>query len=58
VLHTIRRLAYEHALLKLLGRALRLAAPVLRIPGVPGLFVGVDALIRDALFDEPSLETS
>ena len=40
------------ALLVLLGRALRLAAPILRIPGVPGLIVNADALVREALFGE------
>ena len=40
------------ALLVLLGRALRLAAPILRIPGVPGLIVSADALVREALFGE------
>ncbi len=47
-----------YALLKLLERALRLAAPVLRIPGVPGLVTSVDGLIRDALFGDSSPETN
>lgn len=40
------------ALLALLERALRLAAPALRVPGVPRLLVSADALLRAALFDE------
>lgn len=46
------------ALLALLGRALRLAAPALRVPGVPGLLIAADALIREALFGDPSEEAS
>ena len=41
-----------YALLKLLERALRLATPVLRIPGVPGLVTSVDGLIGDALLGD------
>ena len=41
------------ALLTLLARALRLAAPALRVPGVPGLVLAGDALVRDALLGEP-----
>ena len=41
------------AVLTLLRRALRLAAPALRVPGVPGLIVTADALARQALFGEP-----
>lgn len=40
------------ALLGWLERALRLAAPVLRIPGVPNLVTGMDALVQDALLGE------
>jgi AcrR family transcriptional regulator len=40
------------ALLGLLERALRLAAPALRVPGVPGLLTSADALVREALFGE------
>ncbi len=47
-----------YALLKLLARFLRLAAPALRFPGVPGLITAVDALIRDALVGEPAEETN
>ena len=42
-----------HALLTLLRRAMRLAAPALRVPGVPGLVVTADALAREALLGEP-----
>jgi AcrR family transcriptional regulator len=38
------------ALLALIGRGLRLAAPALRVPGVPGLLIAGDALVREALF--------
>lgn len=41
------------ALVKLLGRALPLAATALRVPGVPGLVTSSDALVRDALLDDP-----
>jgi hypothetical protein len=41
------------ALLALLGRTLRFAAPALRVPGVPGLLIAADALVREALFGEP-----
>jgi hypothetical protein len=34
------------------GRALRLAGPILRIPGLSGLVIAADALVREALFDE------
>ena len=37
------------ALLKLLERALQLATPVLRIPGVPRLVTAMDDLVQDAL---------
>jgi AcrR family transcriptional regulator len=47
-----------YALLKQLERALRLATPVLRIPGVPGLVTSVDGLIRDALLGDSSPETN
>ena len=40
------------ALLALLGRALRLAAPALRIPGVSALVIAGDALVREALFGD------
>ena len=46
------------ALLALLGRVLRLAAPALRVPGVPGLVIAADALVREALFGEPSADAS
>jgi len=42
------------ALLALLGRALRLAAPALRVPGVGGLVIAADRLVREALFGEPA----
>jgi AcrR family transcriptional regulator len=38
------------AVLGLMQRVLRLAAPALRVPGVPGLVIAVDALVRDGLF--------
>jgi len=41
------------ALLVLLERALPLAATSLRVPGVPGLLIAADALVREALFGEP-----
>ena len=41
------------ALVKLLERALPLAATALRVPGVSGLVVSADALVRDALLDTP-----
>jgi AcrR family transcriptional regulator len=40
------------ALVNLLERALRLATPVLHIPGVPGLISAADALVDDALFGD------
>jgi AcrR family transcriptional regulator len=46
------------ALLALLGRALRLAAPALRVPGVPGLLIAGDALVREALFLDLSGQAS
>ena len=45
------------ALLKLLEQALRLAAPVLRIPGVPGLVTALDEVVGDALLGQPSPAT-
>ncbi|MBI2755873.1 MAG: TetR/AcrR family transcriptional regulator [Chloroflexi bacterium] len=39
-------------LVTLLEPALRLAAPALRVPGVSGLIVAADALVREALFGE------
>ena len=42
------------ALLVLLERGLRLAAPALRVPGVPGWLVAADALVRESLFGEAS----
>jgi AcrR family transcriptional regulator len=45
------------ALLTLLQRALRLAAPALRVPGVPGLLIASDALVREALFGEDADDT-
>jgi AcrR family transcriptional regulator len=48
-----------YALFKLLERALRLGAPLLRIPGVPGLVISVDGLIRDALLgDSPPVRNA
>ena len=44
------------ALVALLGRALPLAARSLRVPGVPGLLVAADALVREALLDDPPRE--
>jgi AcrR family transcriptional regulator len=44
------------ALLALLGRALRLVAPTLYVPGVPGLLTAADALVREALFGESAGE--
>jgi AcrR family transcriptional regulator len=41
------------ALLALLARTLRLAAPALRVPGVPGLLTAADGLVREALFGDP-----
>ncbi len=41
-----------HALVKLLHRALRMAAPLLRVPGVPDLVTAADELVRDALFSD------
>ena len=41
------------ALLGLVERSARLAAPALRVPGVPGLLVAADGLGREALFGEP-----
>jgi AcrR family transcriptional regulator len=38
------------ALVALLARVLRLASPVLRLPGVSSLLVHADALVREALF--------
>jgi hypothetical protein len=38
---------------KLLERALPLAATALRVPGVSGLVVSADALVRDALLEVP-----
>jgi AcrR family transcriptional regulator len=46
------------ALLMLLARVLRLAAPALRVPGVPGLITGGDRLVREALFGEASEDAS
>lgn len=40
------------ALVTLLERALPLAATSLRVPGVPGLLVAADMLVREALFDD------
>lgn len=40
------------AVLVLLERALRLAAPALHVPGVPRLLLTADALVREALFPE------
>ena len=39
-----------YALVKLLQHALRMGAPLLRVPRVPGLVTGADKLVRDALF--------
>jgi hypothetical protein len=41
------------AVLGLLKQALRLAAPVLRVPGVPGLLTAADRHVREALFADP-----
>jgi AcrR family transcriptional regulator len=41
------------ALVRLVERALPLAATALRVPGVSGLLVSADALVRDALLDDP-----
>ena len=41
------------ALVDLLGRTLPLLATALRVPGVPGLVVAADALVRDALLADP-----
>lgn len=46
------------ALLALLRRALRLAAPALHFPGVPGLVTTLDALVREALFGEAPADGS
>jgi AcrR family transcriptional regulator len=43
-----------YALVRLLERALRMAAPVLRMPGVSGLVTAADALVQDALFGDTS----
>ena len=40
------------ALVVLLGKALRLAGPILRIPGVSGLVISADALVREALLGD------
>ena len=40
------------ALVGLLERSLRLVAPVLRFPGVPGLVIALDGLVREGLFGE------
>ena len=40
------------ALVALVGRALRLAGPILLIPGVSGLVIAADGLARDALFGD------
>ena len=42
------------ALVVLLGKALRLAGPILRIPGVSGLLISADALVREALLGNES----
>jgi hypothetical protein len=41
------------ALLTLLTRVLRLASPLLRVPGVPDLVIAADTLVREALLGEP-----
>jgi hypothetical protein len=41
------------ALVTLLERTVPLAATALRVPGVPGLVTSADALVREALFDDP-----
>ena len=47
------------ALVDLLGRALPLLATALRVPGVSGLVVAADALVRDALLgDAPSTSST
>jgi hypothetical protein len=46
------------ALVSLIERALPLAATALRVPGVPGLLVAADALVRDALLDDPTSKSS
>ena len=47
-----RAIELTQALLALLGRTLRLAAPALRVPGVPGLVTAADGLVREALFGD------
>jgi AcrR family transcriptional regulator len=44
-------------ILRLLERALRLAAPALHIPGVRGLVIAADTLVREALVGDPSTDT-
>lgn len=44
------------ALVALLERALPLGATSLRVPGVPALLLAADALVREALFDDPPHE--
>lgn len=46
------------ALLTLLQRTLRLAAPALRVPGVPGLVIGADRLATQALFGDSSADAA
>jgi hypothetical protein len=46
------------ALLTLLQRTLRLAAPALHVPGVPGLVVAADRLAGEALFGSPPPDAS
>jgi AcrR family transcriptional regulator len=46
------------ALVALIERALPLAATSLRVPGVPGLLVAADALVRESLVDDPPQEDS
>jgi AcrR family transcriptional regulator len=46
------------ALVDLLGRTLPLLSTALRVPGVAGLVLAADALVRDALLDAPLAESS